>query len=73
MRNCASKNLAIRLLHDFREVQYADFLSMSDVMKLVDEINYRDYKNDDVRKLNLKSRTAEDPSFPTKRQKSFAV
>ena len=55
VRNCASKNLAIRLLHDFREVQYADFLSMSDVMKLVDEINYRDYKNDDVRKLNLKN------------------
>ncbi|MBO4782986.1 MAG: TerD family protein [Lachnospiraceae bacterium] len=53
--NCASKNLAIRLLAEKRDVYYAKFLALSDVIKLVEEINYRSYDNTDVKKLNLKN------------------
>lgn len=55
LKNCASKALAIRLLHDFRDVKYASFIAMSGVMKLVDELNYRDYGNENVKKLNFKN------------------
>lgn len=55
-QNCASKNLAIRLLLDFRNKYYATFINMSDVIKLVDEMNYRDYGNEDISNLNLKNR-----------------
>lgn len=52
---CASKNTAIRLLLDLRDPAYTRFLVMSDVPKLVDEMNVRQYENDNVRKLNLKN------------------
>lgn len=55
VKSCASKNLAIRMLIDFRDVEYAKFISMSDVIKLVDELNYQVYGRKDVRKLNLKN------------------
>ena len=55
VKNCASKNTAVRLLLDFRNVEYARFLSMSDVIKVVDEMNYRFYKNENLKKLNLKN------------------
>ena len=52
---CASKNLAIRLLAEKRDVYYVRFLTLSDVTKLVEEINYRLYQNTNVKKLNLKN------------------
>ncbi|MBQ5932914.1 MAG: TerD family protein, partial [Lachnospiraceae bacterium] len=52
---CASKNLAIRLLAEKRDVYYVRFLTLSDVTKLVEEINYRFYQNTNVKKLNLKN------------------
>ena len=52
---CASKNTAIRLLLTFRDKKYAQFLSMSDVPKLVDELNVREYDNANIKKLNLKN------------------
>lgn len=55
IKECASKNLAIKLLLQFRDVKYARFISMSDVIKLVDELNYTAYGNDNVKKLNLKN------------------
>ncbi len=51
----ASKNTCIRLLIDTRNLSLADFLSLSDVIKAVDELNYREYKNINIRKLNLKN------------------
>lgn len=55
IKNCASKNLAIKLLIDFRSVKFAEFIVMSDVIKLVDELNYQEYGSSNVRKLNLKN------------------
>ena len=52
---CASKNLAIRLLHSTRSLYFAGFLNLSDVLKVVEEINYRAYDNTDIHKLNLKN------------------
>ena len=51
----ASKNTAIRLLLDLRDLSYAKYLKMSDVIKVVDELNYRSYHSDNPRKLNLKN------------------
>jgi hypothetical protein len=53
--NCASKNTAIRLLADSHNLRLIPFITMSDVIKLVDEINYRGYGNEDIKKLNLRN------------------
>ena len=53
--NCASKNTAIKLLLDTRNIEYAAFINMSDVIRLVDELNYKEYNNDNVKKLNLRN------------------
>ena len=52
----ASKNTAVRLLLDLRNVNIAQHLKLSDVIKIVDELNYRSYGNTNVKKLNLKNR-----------------
>ena len=49
----ASKNTCIKLLLDTRDVRLAEFMSLSDVIRLVDELNYSVYKNDNIYKLNL--------------------
>ncbi|MBQ6343520.1 MAG: TerD family protein [Anaerolineaceae bacterium] len=51
----ASKNTAMRLLIDSRDTKLADFLMLSDVPKLADELNYRSTGNKDPNKLNLKN------------------
>ena len=51
----ASKNTAVKLLMDTRDVRFADYLAMSDVIKLVDEINFAVYGNQNIKKLNLKN------------------
>lgn len=53
--NCASKNTSIRLLADSRSMKFIPFIKMSDVIKLVDEINYRHYGNENIKKLNLRN------------------
>jgi len=55
-RSCASKNTAIRLLADTRDARYAKYINMAAVIDLLDEINYRDYKNENIKKLNLKNK-----------------
>ena len=55
IKDIASKNTSIRLLVDTRNTVYADFLHMSDVIKVVDQINYSEYENNDINKLNLKN------------------
>ena len=53
---CASKNLALRLLAEKKDLYFAKFLNLPDVIKLTEEINYRLYDNTNVKKLNLKNR-----------------
>lgn len=50
-----SKNTLVRLLLDAKQLALADSLNLSDVMKIVDELNYRNYHNDNPKKLNLKN------------------
>lgn len=52
---CACKDTAVRLLLDTRRVAYAAFLSLSDVIKLVDTMNVRLYRNGNIKKLNLRN------------------
>ena len=51
----ASKNTAIKLLLDLRDLSFVSFISMSDIIKLVDELNYARYENTNIKKLNLKN------------------
>ena len=51
----ASKNTSIKLLLDTRNTRFADYISLSDVIKLVDEMNYKLYGNKNIYKLNLKN------------------
>ena len=51
----ASKNTAIKLLLDTRSSRFTDYIWMSDVIKLVDELNYRNYGSQNIKKLNLKN------------------
>lgn len=54
--NIASKNTTIKLVADLRDVGLAvGQLYIPDVIKLVDYINYEEYKKPSVRKLNLKN------------------
>ncbi|MBR4396056.1 MAG: hypothetical protein IKT01_06700 [Eubacteriaceae bacterium] len=55
IKDCASKNTAIKLLIDTRNIKYAVYLMLSDVIKLTDELNYTVYGNEDIRQLNLKN------------------
>ena len=55
VKEIASKNTCIRLLVDLRDTGFARFLHLSDVIKVVDEINYTEYNNDKLNKLNLKN------------------
>ena len=52
----ASKNTTIKLLLDTRNLVFANYMSMSDVIKLVDELNYSEYENTNIKKLNLKNK-----------------
>ena len=56
IQNCACKDTVIKLLLDSRDAKYARFISLSDVIKLVDIINYKFYNNDNIKKLNLKNK-----------------
>ena len=52
----ASKNTLIKFILDTRNISYARFMSMSDVIKLVDEMNWTEYQNKNIKKLNLKNK-----------------
>jgi len=51
----ASKNTAVKLLLDTRDLKLAGGLYMSDVIRLTDEMNFLLYGNEDMTKLNLKN------------------
>ena len=50
-----SKNTLVRILIDTKRLSLADKMNLSDVMKVVDELNYRNYNNSNPKKLNLKN------------------
>lgn len=52
---CLCKDTAIKLLIDTHNVEFADFISFSDICKLVEYINIIKYNNKNVHKLNLKN------------------
>lgn len=52
---CTCKDTAIQLMCYFRDDHYARFLSLSDILKVVDRINYENYGNKNIRKMNLKN------------------
>lgn len=53
LQNCACKDTAIQLLLDTRDAKYARFLALSDVIKLVDVMNYKVYNSKNIKKLNF--------------------
>ncbi len=63
VEDIASKNTCIKLLMDTRNLRFAEYISMSDVIRLVDEINFQEYSNTNIKKLNLKN---QDRKFITK-------
>ena len=54
--HCESKNTAVKLLYRTQNLWFASFLNMSDVIKLVEEINISEYNNGNIKKLNLKNK-----------------
>ncbi|MCR5661554.1 MAG: hypothetical protein K6G50_05440 [bacterium] len=54
-KNIASKNTCVKLLNDTRNLSLAKFLNLSDVIKLTEELNFQNYKNKNIKKLNLKN------------------
>ena len=52
----ASKDVALELLFSSRDMRLARFIDLSDVIKLVDKINYYSYDNKKINKLNLKNK-----------------
>jgi len=62
-QNIGSKNLALKLLNDTRNVYFARFIKLSDIPKLTGEIVYlgmepslTEHREPDLKKLNLKNR-----------------
>ena len=55
IKSCGSKSTAVRLLADSRNLNLTQFITMQDVVKLVEEINYRSYGSDDIKRLNLRN------------------
>ena len=51
----ASKSTAVRILRTLRDTRFAKFLYLSDVIKLVDEINFYEYGNRNIKRLSLKN------------------
>jgi len=51
------KQTAVRLLYDTKAVyRYGRYISLADVIKLVDYINYTVYSNENLKKLNLRNK-----------------
>lgn len=51
----ASKSTATTLLRKKRDVRFVDFLALSDVIRLVDDMCFFEYRNRNIKKLNLKN------------------
>jgi len=49
------KKTAIRLLYDTKSMLFANYITITDVIKLVEYIQYSQYGSEDLNKLNLKN------------------
>jgi len=57
VKSCASKNTAIRLILSLRETTFAKFINLSDVVKLVEILDFNNRsRKANVKKLNLKNK-----------------
>ena len=56
IQKCACKDTAVKLLLDTRCLDYAALISLPDVIRLVEQLQYQDYGISHIRKLNLKNR-----------------
>lgn len=52
---CASKDTAVQLLLDTRDVAFAAFLQLSDVIRILDHLQHDVYGSEDLKKLNLRN------------------
>ena len=50
---CASKDTAVRLLLDLRDLSFTRFLTLPDVIRMVEVLNYDNTGETNIRKLNL--------------------
>lgn len=55
VQQCASKNTTVKLMVKLRDLRFARFLNLSDVIKVLDEISYANYLNENLKKLNLRN------------------
>ncbi len=55
VQSCACKDTAIELLVDTKDLYYTKFITLADVIRLVDTINYKTYHNSDIRLLNFRN------------------
>ena len=55
VEQCASKNTIVKLMADLRDLRFARFLNLSDVIKVLDEISFVNYQNENLKKLNLRN------------------
>ena len=62
VKSCACKDTAIRLILDTGDIYYARFLSLADVVRVVDYVNYYRYQNENIKKL-LCAAAAAGPCF----------
>ncbi|MGX8716084.1 MAG: hypothetical protein ACSW8A_10075, partial [Lachnospiraceae bacterium] len=51
----SSRDTCVKLLLDTRDLRFADYLYLSDVIRFVDVLNYQVYGNKNLKKLNLKN------------------
>ena len=52
---CNCKDTAVRLLLDSRDTSYARLLKLSDVIRLVETLQFKKYDSKDIKKLNLRN------------------
>lgn len=53
--SCACKDTAVRILLDTRDASYARLLVLSDVIRLVEQLQYEFYGSENIKKLNLRN------------------
>ena len=55
-KQIASKNTVVKLMLEYRNLYYCRFINTTDVIKVVEELNYRDYRNTKLNKLNFRNK-----------------
>ena len=55
VQTVASKDTATLLLLETRSLQFAEFLNLSDVIRFVDVLNFKEYQNENLSQLNLRN------------------